>query len=422
MKIAITGKIGSGKSTFARALSCALKPWGYRLLDVDSLSPLTREHPLFKARCVEIFGTLNREDISRACFSNPELRVALEEESLPVWTALLHAEMAHENLVIDFPLLMESQLARSPSTLCVGVDSDLETRALRAQKRLGWDRDRFDAVDALQIGARAKMSYCDFWYSNAGLTADLEVQAAKLASEIVALDRIAPLCLPVIGPLAFKQVARAHAHPARHYHGATHLASIFTKMDPDLIQDPALVMATCYHDFIFETGPNYAQSEALSVRELSRQAADLFPQWLDAPRASRGTASLAPVALACALIDATKGHKISDPWLLSEPSRLFRAQSFLDADLSIIGASTDSEFWAYDEAIGREFSHVPRPLYHQLRAQAMAGFIDPTLRSTLYLTPTFASFESCARTRLSALVDKHLILGQNTSLHLKEPL
>ena len=407
MRIGVTGKIGSGKSSLSHALAAELAPHGYALFDVDALTGKLHQDPAFQQQALAIFGTLDRQSISRSCFSDPVMRVALERASLPGWAAMLRDGLAAPNLIVDFPLLMETQLAFPSIDLAIGVSAPDAMRQERACARLGWEPGRFAAVDALQVGQRAKMSFCDIEAPNGGNPRELAQLASRIARGALDMDHIKDRIEPLVGAGAWRLVARAHMQTHRRYHGPAHLRSLFAALDhiaPDLSDDASCALAICYHDFVYETGSAYGDNELLSARSLSSHARDLFPHLLELDKDGAGFGT---VALACAMVDATKGHRILDPWILGSPERLERARAVLDADLSVLGSGSESQFWDYDEGIGEEFSSVPRPAYHGLRAQAMSAFADTLARPDLYLTTRAKAWEPTARRRLAELVDKH---------------
>ena len=402
MIIVVTGKIGSGKSTCSQTLAQALAPRGYLLVDADDIAKGLRHAQPWREAARSIFGSEDPSQVSRGCFLDPAKRSAFEQACMPHWKAAIdHALAQGPNLIVDFPLALESQFALAQADLIVGVDASRETRKARAMARLGWEPERFDGADGAQVGARAKMSFCDIELANDGPAHELRDSAERLARSVGALDDIRPLAEPIVGRLGWRSVARAHCQPWRHYHDGTHLKALFDAIDPAFASDPACVMAILHHDVVYDVGAGYARNEAESCKALSRAARDFFPQWLDLPESDAGFGAL---ALAGAMIDSTKGHRIDDPWLLACPRRLARAQAFLDADLAILGRSSDEEFWAYDEQIGREFGAVAPEIYHQARAQAMASFAE---RGALFLTERARPWERLAKARLSQLIDKH---------------
>jgi dephospho-CoA kinase/predicted metal-dependent HD superfamily phosphohydrolase len=411
MLIFVTGKIGSGKSTCSQALARALKPQGYVLVDADEIARGLSDTAQWREAAMRLAGSAERQTVSQACLADPAKRRALELASMSIWRERMERALEGKTrAVVDFPLALESQFLLPRADLVVGVDAGFEVRKARALARLGWNPERFDHVDGAQIGARAKMSFCDVELLNEGPAQALVEASERLARSVGALDDIQSLCEPVVGPMGWRSVVRAHCQPWRHYHGGAHLKALFDALDPELRDDPACVLAIAHHDFVYETGAHYGDNEAQSCKALSRSARDFFPQWLQLPM-DEDPGAFGVVALACAMIDCTKGHAIKDPWILSAPERLRRAQAFLDADLAILGASSDEAFWRYDEDIGLEFAHAPRPGYHRLRAQAMAAFSDPE-RGSIYFTERAKAWEPKARARLAALAIKHERLSQ----------
>lgn len=411
MRIVVTGKIGSGKSTYARALLESLSDLGYVLVDADMITRDMMSDPECQAAALRIAGSVERPAIAAATFSDPEKLYDWETATLPAWTRLLQERISAPNAIIDFPLALESQIGMPCADLLVGVTAPDADRKIRACTRLGWEEKRFEFVDALQISSRTKMSFCDIFATNDRGAEDIVALARNLARSVRAFDAIAAECLPLVGPLAWRGIVRAHCEPHRHYHGGAHLKALFDAIDPSLRSDPACMLAILYHDFCYDAGASYARNEELSCQALSRHARDFFPQHLSIPTGS--PSAFGAVALASAMIDATKGHAIADPWIRLHPERLARTQAFLDADLSILGGSSDEAFWAYDKAIGQEFAHVPRPQYHALRAEAMESFADPK-RGQLYQTALRAPWEQVARERLSILVAKHRALASKS--------
>ena len=410
MRILVTGKIGSGKSTYAKALAESLADLGYVLVDADLITRDMMSDPACQEAAIRIAGSTERSAIAAATFADPQKLREWEQASLPAWTRLLRERIAAPRAVIDFPLALESQIGLPCADLLVGVTASDPARKARACSRLGWDSARFDTVDALQISSRAKMSFCDMFAPNDQSAEDLAGLALSLARSIRALEDIQAESLSLVGPLAWRAIVRAYCEPHRRYHGGTHLKALFDAIDPALRSDPACMLAILYHDFVYDAGPGYLRNEELSCQALSRHARDFFPSLLAIP--DGGPGSFGAVALACAMIDATKGHSASDPWITQHPERLSRAQAFLDADLSILGGASDEEFWAYDEAIAQEFADIPRAQYHLARADAMEAFCSPE-RGPLYQTALRSNWEARARRRISELVDRHRALGSD---------
>jgi predicted metal-dependent HD superfamily phosphohydrolase len=81
----------------------------------------------------------------------------------------------------------------------------------------------------------------------------------------------------------------------------------------------------------------------------------------------------------------------------------------IDIDLSILGAPP-SRFAAYDEAIRREYGHVPGEVWRERRARVLGGFLA---RRRLFATALFHErFDAQARENLSRALAQ---LGRSTA-------
>lgn len=109
-KIAVTGGIGSGKTTFCRIL----KDMGYDVFSCDEIyGRIIREESflkLLRARFSDCFsdGKLNKKRLAKRIFANPEDKEALEAFAHPVIMQRLLAEMeGREICFAEVPLLFE---------------------------------------------------------------------------------------------------------------------------------------------------------------------------------------------------------------------------------------------------------------------------------------------------------------------------
>ncbi len=174
---------------------------------------------------------------------------------------------------------------------------------------------------------------------------------------------------------------RRYAEPQRHYHAWAHIAALLGWFDQRAagLHDPdAVFLAILFHDAIYD--PKGKDNEAESARLLAGTA---LPGWQPAA-----------TARAISLTEATASHRI--PKGLA-PDDARDAAEFLDMDLSILGAS-QSAFDAYDQAIRKEYRHVPWPLYGLARRRILAGFLE---REHLYFSDWGRTrFEDQARANL----------------------
>ena len=103
MIIGITGKSGSGKSTYAEKLS---KQNGYFIIKIDDIGHKVLEYDYVKNKLVEIFGTTDRKQIGDLVFTHRHL---YENLSNLVWRDMKkeidELLTVHDNVILDWILL-----------------------------------------------------------------------------------------------------------------------------------------------------------------------------------------------------------------------------------------------------------------------------------------------------------------------------
>ena len=151
-RVAITGGIGSGKSTVCRALS---EVSGAPIYDSDSRAKeIMASHPAVRSELVALFGeevfeggVLNRGLIASRVFGN--------EAMLQRLNAIVHPRVVEdfecwaESQTTDYVILESALLFTSPLVghydLAVVVDAPLEVRIERAVRRDGASREQIVA-------------------------------------------------------------------------------------------------------------------------------------------------------------------------------------------------------------------------------------------------------------------------------------
>jgi predicted metal-dependent HD superfamily phosphohydrolase len=199
------------------------------------------------------------------------------------------------------------------------------------------------------------------------------------------LDSIARRWSPLLDDLSelpdlLPDLARRYAEPHRAYHGVEHIAAL-AKLYVDVARGPTwhvpieVALAILFHDAIYEPGrpDNEDRSAELAIETLR-----------DHP--------IANVDRIAAMVRATKSHDhIAD----ADDHDLAH---FIDADMAIIGTPPDV-YDAYAQAVRREFSNVPAPMFAQGRKSFLAKQLA---RPSLFHTPYFrARYEDAARANLS---------------------
>lgn len=185
----LTGGIGSGKSTVARALVAA----GAVLVDTDAIAKsLTLAGgaalPGLRARFGDVAiatdGSLNRDHIRSLVFHDPSARKDLEAVLHPL-IAQEAAAQAHaagqRTVVFDVPLLAESGTTwRDRVDRILVVDCDEATQVQRVMARNAWPRETVEAIMAQQASREQRRSLAD------GLLLNEGISAATLGEQAVA--------------------------------------------------------------------------------------------------------------------------------------------------------------------------------------------------------------------------------------------
>jgi dephospho-CoA kinase len=189
VRIAVTGGIGSGKSTVARLFVNL----GAILVDADALShELTAPGGAAIAPIIEQFGTsvltqdgaLDRSAMRTRVFADPQARRTLEHIMHPLVGQLASergrdAERAGFGCVLfDIPLLAESSGWRQRVDRVLVVDCDHDTQIERVMNRSRLTRTTVEAIIATQATRQQRLRCADCVIDNT------QVSLQTLALEI----------------------------------------------------------------------------------------------------------------------------------------------------------------------------------------------------------------------------------------------
>jgi predicted metal-dependent HD superfamily phosphohydrolase len=202
------------------------------------------------------------------------------------------------------------------------------------------------------------------------------------------LDSIARRWSPLLDglddlPDLLPELARRYAEPHRVYHGIDHIAAL-AQLYVEVAHGPTwhapieVALAILFHDAIYEPGrsDNEDRSAELAIDMLRDRPIN---EAVDVTRIAQ-------------MIRATKTHD-----QLTHPDDHDLAH-FIDADMAIIGTAP-AVYDAYAQAVRREFSSIPSPMFDRGRA----AFLTKQLaRPSLFHTPWFrARYEDAARANLA---------------------
>lgn len=194
LTIALTGGIGSGKST----VSAMLRELGARIFDVDEAarSVLALGGPGVDdvaARWPEVVraGVVDRAALARIVFHNPAELAHLNAIVHPRTWEKIDAELREYRrtepdgvAVVDIALLATSE-RRHAFDLNVVVHADVKTRIRRLTETRGMDEKDARARIAAQVDEDELRALADVWLDNSGTPEQLREQVEALWARLI---------------------------------------------------------------------------------------------------------------------------------------------------------------------------------------------------------------------------------------------
>jgi dephospho-CoA kinase len=186
--VGLTGGIGSGKSTVARAFEAH----GVEVVDADALAhgltaPGGAAIPALRAafgdEVIDASGALDRARMRRIAFADASARRRLEAILHPMIRAetdRLARSARSPYLILMIPLLVESGDPRARCDRVLVVDCPEEEQIRRVIARSGLPRADVEAIMATQASRAARLAAADDVVDNAGEPAGIDAQVAML--------------------------------------------------------------------------------------------------------------------------------------------------------------------------------------------------------------------------------------------------
>ncbi len=179
--LALSGGIGAGKSTLARAL----RGLGAYIVDADELARevLSPDHPVYEAVLVNFGsdlvvgagGVLDRQLLAQRAFSSAEGTALLNSLTHPAIAALAHERLAQAGdgklAVYDVPLLTRHEDAAAFDGVIM-VSAPLDVRLDRLEKR-GMSRQEAAVRISRQVSDEQRRGLASIWVDNSGSEEDL---------------------------------------------------------------------------------------------------------------------------------------------------------------------------------------------------------------------------------------------------------
>lgn len=186
--VGLTGGIGSGKSTVARAFEAH----GVEIVDADALAhgltaPGGAAIPALRAafgdEVIDATGALDRARMRRIAFADPGARKRLEAILHPMIRAetdRLAQSARSPYLILMIPLLVESGDPRERCDRVLVVDCPEAEQIRRVMARSGLARTDVEAIMATQASRANRLAAADDVVDNSGEPTGIDAQVAML--------------------------------------------------------------------------------------------------------------------------------------------------------------------------------------------------------------------------------------------------
>ncbi len=164
-KVGLTGGIGSGKST----VSDLFKQHNIPVIDADEIShalvtpnsiPLTQIKHCFGHTSITPDGYLNRAQLRKIIFNNPEKKQQLEAIMHPLIFAEINQQLSRLQsayVIIAVPLLIETQQQSLVDHILV-IDCPIENQINRVELRDSLSRTEIIAIINTQVSRKTRLA------------------------------------------------------------------------------------------------------------------------------------------------------------------------------------------------------------------------------------------------------------------------
>ncbi|MFO1361092.1 MAG: dephospho-CoA kinase [Burkholderiales bacterium] len=193
--VGLTGGVGSGKSTVARAF----EDRGVTVVDADALAhrltasgggAMPAIRAAFGDAVVDPSGALDRARMRAIAFGDKSARARLEAILHPLIRAeseRIARQAPGRYVILMIPLLVESGDPRARCDRVLVVDCPEEEQIRRVMARSGLERAEVEAIMASQTSRAARLAVADDVVDNAGDPAGIDAQVEALHRRYLAL-------------------------------------------------------------------------------------------------------------------------------------------------------------------------------------------------------------------------------------------
>ena len=194
MNIAVTGGVGSGKSTVSQLLASYLR---CDLLDTDQLcrqqlepgcEGMKRFEEVFSTRFLHLDGTLNRNRLREATFNDPHVKSQLETVLHPIVREIVLEKLQAQkqsvvSFVVEVPLLYEVQW-QDEFDKCIVVYTPEHLVYERVMQRNGLSFTEIELILKAQIPIEEKRKFTPLVIDNSDTFTSSVLQVANLVKQI----------------------------------------------------------------------------------------------------------------------------------------------------------------------------------------------------------------------------------------------
>jgi dephospho-CoA kinase len=404
MRVAITGNIGSGKSTLTKLLSKILKE--YRLISVDEIVGSLYDEEIFCQTLTTRFGTCDKKQVSDIVFANAEQRKWLEQECIKRVRSIMNWQIGqHTNVLVEFPLLFENSAQINYQHVITAYCDDA-VQIERVKSRNGFSEEKIRSIMGAQLSTDLKKLLANDAVDTNCTMDELQEKAQELATKIRVQD-LRNRFINLFGvdyssiDNIWKALEQAYQEPHRFYHVLAHLAYMFHLYDTvkNKLKYPKIVaLAIWFHDFVYRTDEEYANNEMASVKAMF----DLLQKHLGPNISAMMENDLPMLAVAGEFILSTKGHEVKSPYLLANEDLLHDCEVFLDLDLSVLVGDAYTLKW-FEQGIRKEFVQYDNKAYGAGRADALSAFAK---RPKVMLSEYFTDKNDLAKQNLIGMIKR----------------
>lgn len=198
MNIAVTGGLGTGKSTVSRILAVALHG---ELIDTDQLcrrqmlpgaEGYKEFHRIFGETFIQDDGSINRPLLRQAVFDDVKLKKELENILHPIVRrqVAVRGKICSRSggvIVVEVPLLYEVGW-QDEFDVCVVVYVPEKLCLQRVMARDGMSSEQIRRIFNAQMPIKKKLDYADFIVDNSGTFVSMVQQIAWMSKKLDSID------------------------------------------------------------------------------------------------------------------------------------------------------------------------------------------------------------------------------------------